>query len=153
MPWTLRLFVRVSGVCLAIAMILQSPFAMWRFDHPPEATRFITGAPVAFYLFGWFLLPFSVLKPKAIWWFCFIGLSLACAVLLVCYASILAAHVRSRDTASFFLDGICAAVAIAQPAAVGWSRYLGFRSKEPNKALEPTTMAVTSPAAQEPRHP
>jgi hypothetical protein len=73
---------RGLGVCLAVMMILGSPFADFRFDWPPPAELFISRSPMALYLFGWFLLPYFFVRPKILWWILFLPLLVASVILV-----------------------------------------------------------------------
>jgi hypothetical protein len=136
-------------------MILGSPFADFRFDWPPPAELFISRSPMALYLFGWFLLPYFFVRPKSLWWILFLPLLVASAILVKSGVEIFvfySARATPGRPVTLFLITLSVVTCAVQPIAVGLSRY--FRSKkEPNQALEPTAMSVTSRAAHEPRQP
>ena len=130
---------RGLGVCLSVMMILGSPFADFRFDWPPSAELFISRSPMALYLFGWFLLPYYLARPKILWWILFLSLLVASAILVKSGAEIFAFY-SAREAPGrpviLFLISLAVATCVMQPIAVGLSRY--FRSKkEPNQSSHP----------------
>jgi hypothetical protein len=143
--WIVCLLLRCLGVCLAIFMIIGSPLSGFVFHVQPDAEVFISRWPTALYLFGWFLLPYSLVRPKAAWGVLFLGLIVASAILVESAISIFkfygARQSSGRETA-LFLISLSAFACVVQPLSVVLARYLRRTREEPNHFPQPPLRAA-----------
>ena len=143
------MLLRFLGVGLAILMILGSPFAVassfwmgW-----PDAQLFISRWHNALLLFGWFLVPYSRIRPRLLWGLFFVVLLVASMILVgsavLIYRFYSGLYVEpawspAQRQETLFLISLSLFACACQPLAVCAVRYFGLSFLVPNKSVQPT---------------
>jgi hypothetical protein len=130
------ILLRFLGVWLAINMVLACPFYdLFWITLKPEANRFISVWPNALFLFGWFLVPYSRIRPRLIWTLFFVALSISSYILVTSALDIYKYYSAYTSTSpdrelTLFLIGLSLFTCVSQPLAVWVARYfqLSFRA-------------------------
>ena len=121
--------IRFLGIGLALFMILGSmipDLPMEMVPSRPDAMKLIGEPPSSFLLFGWFLLPYSVARPKWLFFPIVVALTFASAVLVISASGIFSfysARELPAGDSTLFLIGLSLCTCALQPVAVITTRW------------------------------